>query len=363
MSRAGPHSLAVSLPKSWLDHHGLGRGDTVWLGIREDGRIEIEPSEPSGAGSVPGPVLTVHSGHFEDPDVLARTIFGAYVVGYERILLSDEAGFDPDCRSKVEAATRSLLGLQLVVSDDHVITLQSFLDPRRDTIPKIVARSGAVVDEMAVLLSQAVRGETPVPVDRLREREMDADRLYALTLRQLMLAQQDPGLARALEVAESRDLLGNRVVAKVLEEMTDLLFRAGPELRTGASGRTIPGALRSNLLNHLEGFRSMVRDSLRALRTGDNEGAHRVLQERDRSVDTFRATESLLARARLPRRQTAALAVFAWGLGSAAHLCGTIAEVALNASLRSTGPIPPGERSSPRTDGGAPGSATEPASG
>ncbi len=348
LGRAGPHTLAVSLPRSWLLRHGLERGDTVWLALREDGRIEVAPAAPGAPADLPGPCLTVRSPHFEEPDELARTVFGAYVVGYERIELVDEEGFGPGCRSRIEATARSLLGLETVLSEPHTVTLVSFLDVGKDTIPKIVARSGTVVDEMAEMLADALRTGTPRLGERLgerlRERESEADRLYALTLRQLMLAQQDPVLARALRVEESRDLLGNRVVAKVLEEIADLLCRAGPELRTGLAGRAIPATLRANLVSHLEGLRGMVREALHALGSGDSAGAHRVLRERDRSVETLRATEAILARARLPRRQTAALAVVAWGLATAGRLCGTIAEVALNASLHSTG--------LPRADGG-----------
>lgn len=163
LTRAGPHSVAVSLPKSWLDRHGMARGDTVWLRIRDEVRIEIEPKGTSDPGPVPGPVLTFRAGHSTDPEVLARTIFGAYVVGCERIRLRDDAGFDPACRLKVEATARSRLGVQVVISDSHLIALQIFLNPRRVKAPKIVARSGAVVDEMGARLSPSGPRGDPGP--------------------------------------------------------------------------------------------------------------------------------------------------------------------------------------------------------
>ena len=83
----------------------------------------------------------------------------------------------------------------------------------------------------------------------------------------------------------------------------------------------------------------MVTDASRSLLREDSALAHRVLRSQEEAQRSLRQTELVLARARLPRRQTASLAMFAWGMGTARHLCGTIAEVALNQSIRSTGSV------------------------
>lgn len=337
LHRAGPHTLAVSLPKSWVDRNALTRDSAVWLVSRESGVLEISPALREEAGSRPDHVLRVAVDHFSEPEVLARTIFGGYVVGYDRIEVTDRKGFDSDRRKEIARVARSLVGLQVVALDPHRLILQSFLDPRRHTIPQILGRAALVINEMAQLLEVAVRAGGPVPLEELGEMEAEADRLYALTLRQLMLAHPDPALAGRLDVSEPRDLLGSRVVGKVLEDIADLLARAGSALAVGLQGRDIPPRLRADLGAHVEVLRAMVGDSSRALLKEDTALAHRVLHSRDGAPAALHQTELFLARARLPRRQTASLAIFAWGLGTARHLCGTIAEVALNQSIRSTG--------------------------
>ncbi len=339
LHRSGPHTLAVSLPKNWVERHALSRGSVVWLCGQEDGRLAVDPF-----GSGPAPrfrerVLRVEEAHFSEPEVLARTVFGAYVVGYDRIELADGKGFDRDRQKEVARVARSLVGLQVVYLDRHLIALQSFVDPRRHTIPQILARAGLVVTEMTQLLSRAMETQGRIPLEELREMESEADRLYALTLRQLMLAHQDSGLAGLLDVSEPPDLLGSRVVGKVLEEIADLLFRAGSALGDGLEGREIPPRLRRDLCSHLEALRAMVTDASRSLLREDSALAHRVLRSQEEAQRSLRQTELALARARLPRRQTASLAMFAWGMGTARHLCGTIAEVALNQSIRSTGSV------------------------
>ena len=308
----------------------------VWLHPRDDGRLEVAPANPEGTGPAGDRVLTIGSKHFGDPKVLARTVFGGYVVGYDRIELIDADGFDRDRRQELERAAKGLLGLQIVFHDTHRVTLQSFLDARRHTVPRVLTRAGLVVEEMAQLLAAAVRGSSKVPIEELAAMEAESDRLYALALRQLMLAQGDPALARILDVGEPRDLLGGRVVGKVYEEIADLLCRAAPELQVGLEGRELPGPLRADLVGHVEALRTMVQDSSRALLREDSELAHRVLRHREDGLEALHRTEHLLARARLPRRQTASLAIFAWGLGTSRRLCGTIAEVALNESIQST---------------------------
>ncbi len=77
-------------------------------------------------------------------------------------------------------------------------------------------------------------------------------------------------------------------------------------------------------------------------RKADPDTAHqptmfdRVLRSPDEPQRSLRQTELVLARARLPRRQTASLTMFAWGMGTARHLCGVNAEVAMDQSIRST---------------------------
>ncbi len=308
----------------------------VWLHSRDDGRLVVAPASPEGAGPAGDRVLTIGSNHFGDPQVLARTVFGGYVVGYDRIELIDADGFDRDRRQELERTAHAFVGLQVVFHDTHRVTLQSFLDARRHTVPKVLTRAGLVVEEMAQLLAAAVRGSSKVPIKELAAMEAESDRLYALALRQLMLAQGDPALARLLDVREPRDLLGGRIVGKIYEEIADLLCRAAPELRAGLEGRELPGALRADLVGHVEALRTMVQDSSRALLKEDSNLAHRVLRHREDGLEALHRTEHLLARARLPRRQTASLAIFAWGLGTSRRLCGTIAEVALNESIQST---------------------------
>jgi phosphate uptake regulator len=337
LHRAGPHTLAVSLPKSWVDRNSLSRGSAVWLIPREDGGLELDPVSAGERGRSRDRVLRVEVDHFSEPEVLARTIFGGYVVGYDQMEVSDRKGFDKERQKEVARVARSLVGLQVVFTDAHRITLQSFLDPRRHTIPQVLGRAALVINEMAQLLSTSILKGTAVPVEELGEMEAEADRLYALTLRQLMLAHQDPALAGLLDVSEPRDLLGSRVVGKVVEDIADLLVRAGSALRAGLQGKEIPPRLRADLASHVEALRTMVADSSRALLKEDSALAHRVLRLRDGAPSALHQTELFLARARLPRRQTASLAMFAWGLGTARHLCGTIAEVALNQSIRSTG--------------------------
>ncbi len=343
LHRSGPHSLAVSLPKSWIEGHALSRGSLVWLHPRDDGRLEIAPSAPPAAGGPADRVLSVEAAHFGEPEVLARTVFGGYVVGYDRIDLFDAEGFDPDRRRELERTAHALVGLQVVFLDTHRARLQSFLDARRHPVPKVLARAGLVVEEMAERLTEAVRGSSPVPIAELGAMEVESDRLYALTLRQLMLAQGDPALARRLEVREPRDLLGGRVVGKVYEEIADLLCRAASELEAGLRGPAWPGRLREDLERHAEALRTTLHDAALALQQSDRTVAHRVLRDREEGLRALLRTEQALARARLPHRQTASLAVFAWGVGTSRRLCGTIAEVALNQSIQSTatGSAPP----------------------
>jgi phosphate uptake regulator len=265
------------------------------------------------------------------------------VVGYDRIDLFDAEGFDPDRRRELERTAHALVGLQVVFLDTHRARLQSFLDARRHPVPKVLARAGLVVEEMAERLTEAVRGSSPVPIAELGAMEVESDRLYALTLRQLMLAQGDPALARRLEVREPRDLLGGRVVGKVYEEIADLLCRAASELEAGLRGPAWPGRLREDLERHAEALRTTLHDAALALQQSDRTVAHRVLRDREEGLRALLRTEQALARARLPHRQTASLAVFAWGVGTSRRLCGTIAEVALNQSIQSTatGSAPP----------------------
>jgi hypothetical protein len=104
-----------------------------------------------------------------------------------------------------------------VAHDPNRIVLQNFIDPSKYGLPQLIHRSKmilvALLDEAEELLGKRGRSR------RLGSLEEEANKVFALMVRQLFLASRDWSLARRIESPDPRQLLEWRVVVQTLEEL------------------------------------------------------------------------------------------------------------------------------------------------
>lgn len=222
VQRLGYSSLGISLPKDWAKTSGVAPGTTVLVVKEDDGTLRIRMGEATAAASPAPSECTIDADTCTRPGSLRRILVGSYVVGRQSIRVKSRTGLSPEHLREVQDTTRSLTGLTVVNQGPKFVLLANFAEPTRFPIDGLLRRLQYLTARMAHLSLEPLRGRGAHEVGEVHRLEDEADRLYWLVTRQLLLAARDRTVAAKIGVTEPRHLLGDRVAAIALESIADL---------------------------------------------------------------------------------------------------------------------------------------------
>lgn len=282
VQRTGATSLTVTLPKWWTDAMGVHPGDSLRFRDAGFGRLEVVPA--SGSSSSSSAVQKVLNVDARDapPHLLSRLIIGAYITGHEQVIL--QGRISPAQRGEVAGTVSRLLGSSIVEDGPDRIEIQNFVDPTHYGLSRLVSRMVGLLRLQVQACSAALTDEGDLEIERLEAMEDEVDKIYRLTIRQLLLASDNFQIAKEIGVPSHHFQLGSRVVAKVLEEIGDLLQGIGEELGSRAKGGwEVPAEVRRELANWMSRFETHLERSTvafgRASATEANDALNDILDD------------------------------------------------------------------------------------
>ncbi len=332
VQRSGPSTLVVSLPKDWAERTGIVAGQFVTWVTEPTGELRLLPPAPGRPEST-SRSFSIREEHFTSADLPTRLLHAAYALGYDRVQLEDAQGFEEDVRASVEQATHALLGFGLIEVDRHRIVATSFLDPTTYPVGEVISRIGLSLDVLLERLVTALRAGSWKTLRHVPEMRVEVRRLHALALRQLNLAATNGRLARQLGVQRSSQLLGNRVIVKLMDDMAEAVESATREISREAHPPSPFRPILEELATRGEIIRNYLRTALEALRTESPDLAMEVLSRKGEGVERFARTEALLLKTRGNPPYRHALTLSSWWIGVARQNAEAIAEVAFTRSL------------------------------
>jgi phosphate uptake regulator len=160
--------------------------------------------------------------------------------------------------------------------------------------------------------------------------EEEADRIYWLIVRQLLLATQDRSTATNIRIESPFHIVGDRVVAKVLEEMADSAENIADEV-IALKGRDMS---REPILNEVAKFAGQVAKiserSLKGFLTGEIDLANEAVEIVENAEnDERRLAQKVLTYVK-DANLAASLRIITWNLGQIAKYSRIIGEVTIN---------------------------------
>jgi phosphate uptake regulator len=218
LQKLGYSTLMVSLPRDWVNQMNLKRGDTVNIASDDEGRLIIHPSLQ---------VLKTKSRciiHAEKADekLLGRLVIGAYIAGHETIeIRTTRSEFTTEQLESIRKTLNELIGVGIVAQEINRVVVQSFLDPSKFPIDGLISRLNLIVDSMRDLAVKSLIEEKPEYAKQVLDMDVEADKVYFLATRQLLQAVEDKGLAQKVGLDDARNIIGDRLVVKALEEVGD----------------------------------------------------------------------------------------------------------------------------------------------
>ncbi len=208
----------VSLPRNWVTQMNLKRGDIVTLTTDEQGRIVVNPSLQIQERKT----RCMIKAEKVDDKLLGRLILGAYIAGHETLeIRTSKQEFSQGQLEIVRKTISELIGVGIVEQGINRVVIQSFLDPSKFPIDGLIMRLHLIVESMRDLAIKALLEERNEFARQVLDLDYEADKVYFLATRLLLQAVEDKAIAERVGLENPRNIVGDRLVVKALEEVGD----------------------------------------------------------------------------------------------------------------------------------------------
>jgi phosphate uptake regulator len=343
----GYSTLSVSLPKDWVKEVGVKAGDVVSIIRLEDGSLRLHPGLTKDE-KLPKRVVNVDK--VVDAGLLRRVIIGLYIIGAETIVVKGNSGLNAVQIEAVKSAVQRLNGFGVVEQTAGTITIQSFLDPTKFPIDGLLRRLHTMTTYMLEATFKGLLERRKESAQEVVLAEAELDKIYWMTVRQLLYASKRPDAARKIGIDSALNIAGSRLVAKLTEKIGD--YAEGMSVNTVAlvdSGME----LKANNVEEIGRlFREVVElydQSFNAFLNKDTAQANRVIErsgrlEKELNEASFRLSHGYISDPAYGEPAKRASFAFALrsilvGLLQTVNFIGTISEVGMNRSLELDGPL------------------------
>ncbi len=334
--KLGRSTLAVTLPKDWVDTLRLKQGDYLIVDETDSSALKLVPSKEQVEA---GPrVCVINADLCEEPNMLCRIVIGAYLVGHKMIWIQSRTRFKPEHIRELEKVTLSLVGLLVSEQTDNLVVLQSLADPSKPTVDNSIRRLHLISSFMRETVVKALIDETANELFKVAAMGKEGDRVYWLAVRQVLSAIKDRKLAQASGIRSQCWLLGDRAVLsnlKAIVNCTEVMAREAAKLlercfRLEDDVRSEISALDAGIMDASEG-------AVRALITRDVGLANQVIESIKRlEEDANRVTDRLSEIVQAPLCRSSILRLVC-GLSEIALRHKAVAEIAVNRALEESG--------------------------
>ncbi len=328
VQKVGYSTLIVSLPKDWVEEVGLKQGDIVSFRRESDGGITIYPGltrEPESFRYI------VDADRCDAPNLLTRIVTANYLTGHDTVQIVSKKELSKQHLEEVRAVSRRLTGLGIVEQSLRSVTLQSFVDPTKFPIYGLMRRLQIILSSMIETGVKAVFEGRANLAEEVLHMEEEADRIYWMIIRQLLLAVTDRRVAKEVGIEGPMHVVGNRIIAKSLEQMADLAAHVAQEsLRLKGEAKKADQKLARGILGFGERARLLIEDSFNALMKSDLKKSNECIERVHESEQIERSLTADVMRSVKEVNVAVGLRAIIWDVGQMAKYSEAIAEVAVN---------------------------------
>jgi len=153
LQRLGLSSLVVTLPRRWVEAHGLKPGDLVYV-IDEGDRLRIVPAQPSEARRS----YRFDAYKLAMPQLASAALTCLYVNNLNDVIV-DLKGMGEEGLKQLKQTSMRLLGLEVTQLDSERASVRIVLDDSRADPKMAIKGLGSAVGNIAELLRRASSGE------------------------------------------------------------------------------------------------------------------------------------------------------------------------------------------------------------
>lgn len=270
-------SYLVTLPKSWVEKVGLEKGSRIGIKIREDGSLELTPSLET---TRPKSEFDLKVEDYPDDRALENMMRACYMQGGEEIRISSKEGTITEKKERLREILPGLIASEVAQDRPNKFIIRVLADPTSFSVNDLFARISDLIFSIHHDTVRALQEQKTELASDASYRGGDIDRLYRLTLRQLVLSMEDRQIASSMGISDRTESLLYAISARDLSRM-------GYHVRRAAN---IVGELKLDLGSELikpfidmsEIFSDMLENAVNALTEGNSVLANEVFKDMEK---------------------------------------------------------------------------------
>ena len=188
VQKTGGSSYIISLPKVWIDKHGVKKNDTLGILSQPDGNLLITPKIDNETAIKTKEIIV---DDFRDENFLFRVLIGAYIMGFSRIVIKSSRKFKPLIRDTINNFTQIAIGPEIVEESNNFLVIKDLLNPKEMPFEKTIKRMYILVQGMHEDSINAFETRNKDLAEEVIKRDNDVDRLHWLIGRQSHIVLKD----------------------------------------------------------------------------------------------------------------------------------------------------------------------------
>lgn len=293
VQRTGRGSYIISLPKTWAEKTGLGKGSEIAFRAQDDSSMVLMPrkilEKGKDAARPEAKEYSINIDQNDDPRSVCRKISSLYVVSSDiiHVHFKNNEIFQDHKKAVNNLVKNALLGSEIVDERANEITIKILINHHQFPVEKAIRR-------MAILSLSAINDAASalkiMDVDLVRDvidARNDVNRLNLYVIRQLKFGLEESRFEE-LGFRTPKEPLGYRIVANDIKSMADsamniarkvAAFRKMIEDQMLFVKEPVDEEAYSQILEFNSLAHQLFEDSLSALFKRDYEHADRIISE------------------------------------------------------------------------------------
>jgi phosphate uptake regulator len=217
----GGSSYIVSLPKKWIQDLGLKQGDHVVILRQGNSVLQIAPASKRMAKEQKEATIEVSKDN--NPYFIARKLIALYFLGFNVItIVPKEDRLLVEQREVIKSIVRRvLMGTEIIADSATGITLQVLINLLDLSVDAAFKRMLLIAKSMYRDTLLALKENNIELAEEVVKSDDEVDRFSFYIVRQLKIAIRNEHLLKEIGLAEPRNCLGYRLIAKSVERVAD----------------------------------------------------------------------------------------------------------------------------------------------
>ena len=191
----GGSSYIISLPKTWIDSLKIKKNDPLGIIVKQDGTLLITPSIIEDED---WKLKLFETDATYEPDLLFRSLIGAYIAGYKIIKVVSGDDMPAHIRRAVKEFCQITIGPEVIEETANLVITKDLLNPSEMPFDRTIQRMYIIIKSMYKSGITAFIDRDPVLAEDVIKNDNEVDRLHWLVMRQANLISQDIKVAEKM---------------------------------------------------------------------------------------------------------------------------------------------------------------------